>query len=132
MTNIIKLAAIAMLGMGLGLTVTGPVYAQPASTVGNAIMTADNKERVSKLIGAPVFNDQGEQFGMIDDVLVAASGGEPTAILSVGGFLGVGNKLVAVPLSHVRLEGARMTMTHASKPELANMNAYGYYHMSNG
>jgi hypothetical protein len=50
----------------------------------------------------------------IDDVLVSASGGEPVAVLSVGGFLGGGAKLIAVPLSYVRLQGAHMTMAHAT------------------
>jgi sporulation protein YlmC with PRC-barrel domain len=111
------------------LGVASPAFAQPAAS---AMVTSDNGLRTSKLIGARVFNQQGDDFGTIDDIVVSPKGGEPIAVLSVGGFLGIGSKLVAVPLGHVRLEGNRMTMAGGSKQELADMNAYNYYHMSNG
>ena len=53
--------------------------------------------RASKLIGSKVY--QGDtSIGQIEDVLVELDHATvPAVILSVGGFLGVGDKLVAVP-----------------------------------
>jgi sporulation protein YlmC with PRC-barrel domain len=53
--------------------------------------------RASKVIGSDVQNDAGTKIGTIDDLLIAKADFVPYAILSVGGFLGVGSKLVAVP-----------------------------------
>jgi len=54
--------------------------------------------RASKVIGSTVVNDQNETVGKIDDVIISGAGAkEPVAVLSVGGFLGMGSKLVAVP-----------------------------------
>jgi hypothetical protein len=52
--------------------------------------------RVSKVIGNSVLNDESETIGKIDDLLVTRDGNEPYAILSIGGFLGMGNHKVVV------------------------------------
>jgi hypothetical protein len=53
----------------------------------------------SKVIGSSVTNDANETIGKIDDLLVSPDGKEPFAVLSIGGFLGMGSHLVAVPMS---------------------------------
>ena len=46
--------------------------------------------RASKVIGSSVVNDANQKIGKIDDLLVTRDGKEPYAVLSVGGFLGMG------------------------------------------
>ena len=59
--------------------------------------------RASKLIGSKVYKGD-TAIGQIDDVLMALDQATVTAIiLSVGGFLGIGDKLVAVPLKQIRV-----------------------------
>ena len=54
--------------------------------------------RASELIGKDVKNPQGEQLGEIEDLVVHMTTGDVRyAILSLGGFLGVGDDLYAVP-----------------------------------
>ena len=53
--------------------------------------------RASKLVGATVVNSADESIGKIDDLVVNPQDKVTYAIVSVGGFLGVGSKLVAVP-----------------------------------
>ena len=53
--------------------------------------------RASKVIGSTVLNDANESIGTIDDLLVSPDGKATYAVLSVGGFLGMGSKLVVVP-----------------------------------
>jgi len=57
-------------------------------------------------------------------VLVKGASVEPTVILSVGDFVGGGAKLVALPLSHVNLDGAKPMMAGATKQMLASMPAF--------
>ncbi len=58
--------------------------------------------RASKVVGLNVYNDQNESIGSINDLLMDKSGGIKAAVISVGGFLGVGAHLVAVPYDKVK------------------------------
>jgi sporulation protein YlmC with PRC-barrel domain len=51
----------------------------------------------NKIVGTPVKNQQGEELGKIHDVVIDFHGRVPFAVLSHGGFWGIGEKLVAVP-----------------------------------
>ena len=53
--------------------------------------------RASKVVGSSVVNDTDDTIGKIDDLLVSSDGKQPFAVLSIGGFLGVGAHLVVVP-----------------------------------
>lgn len=56
--------------------------------------------RASELIGRDVQNRQGQDLGDVEDVLVNINSGEVEyAVLSFGGFLGMGDKLFAFPLT---------------------------------
>ena len=53
-----------------------------------------NKE----VIGRKIINPQGENLGKVEEIMIdAAPGRVAYAVLSFGGFLGVGDKLFAVP-----------------------------------
>jgi hypothetical protein len=58
--------------------------------------------RASKVIGSSVTNDANETIGKIDDLLVSSDGKDPFAVLSIGGFLGMGSHLVAVPYNSLK------------------------------
>lgn len=62
-----------------------------------ATVKLSHGQRASKLIGTAVENDQGEKIGSIDDLVLTQDDKLMVAIVSVGGFLGIGSKLVAVP-----------------------------------
>src|ERR1700722_17535248 len=53
--------------------------------------------RASKVVGSSVVNEANETIGTIDDLLVSTDGKQPYAVLSIGGFLGMGTHLVVVP-----------------------------------
>ena len=46
--------------------------------------------RSPKVVGSNVLNDANEIIGTIDDLLVSRAGKQPYAVLSIGGFLGMG------------------------------------------
>ena len=57
-----------------------------------------------KLIGDPVVSPRGEDLGKIEDLVIDPKTGRVDyAVLSFGGFLGVGDKLFAVPLEAMKM-----------------------------
>ena len=60
-------------------------------------------QRLEHLIGKRVIDSQGEKLGHIEDIVLdSSSDSVGYAVLSYGGFLGVGDKLFAVPWSEVQ------------------------------
>ncbi len=58
----------------------------------------------STLIGDAVVNRKGEDLGKIEDLMIDPEQGRVGyAVLSFGGFLGVGDKLFAVPMQALKL-----------------------------
>ena len=58
--------------------------------------------RTSKVVGLNVYNDNNESIGSINDLLTDKSGNIKAAVLGVGGFLGVGQHLIAVPFDKIK------------------------------
>jgi hypothetical protein len=106
-----------------------PVFAadltpQPVSRV-DVTALADGY-RVSKIIGAPVVNDNHDTIGKIDDLLVARQDRVLYAVLSVGGFLGVGSKLVAVPYQSLQISDKDLVLPGGSKDALKALPEFKY------
>lgn len=70
--------------------------------------------RASKMVGLSVYNDKNESVGSINDLLTDKSGNIKAAVIGVGGFLGVGEHLVAVPLDKVKFVTEPVAYTSAS------------------
>ena len=56
----------------------------------------------SKLIGLNVYNDQNEKIGDIKQLMVNKSGNVDLVVIGVGGFLGVGERDVAVKFAELK------------------------------
>jgi sporulation protein YlmC with PRC-barrel domain len=85
--------------------------------------------RMSKLIGTGVKNDKNEKIGSLDDVIADKDNKQLSfAVLQVGGFLGVGGRLVAVPYDKLVIEdnGGKITLPGASKDELKKLAEIHY------
>ncbi len=74
-------------------------------------MVSDVNPRVlssSSLMGDKVINSQGQDLGKIEDFMINLSSGcVEYAVLSFGGFLGMGDKLFAIPWKAMRLDTDR-------------------------
>jgi len=70
--------------------------------------------RTSKLLGLNVYNDSNESLGSINDLLTDKSGDIKAVVIGVGGFLGVGEHLVAVPLDKVKFVDEPIAYTGAA------------------
>jgi hypothetical protein len=82
--------------------------------------------RASKLIGSNVENGDKAKIGTVDDIIVSPSDQEPYAILSVGGFLGIGKRLVAIPFKDVHIADKRLRMDGATKDSLRALPEFHY------
>lgn len=57
----------------------------------------ERRHRASKMIGTNVRDQAGERVGSIEDIVLDRQGNVTYAVVSAGGFLGLGEKLFAVP-----------------------------------
>src|SRR5947209_6337030 len=83
----------------------------PASTTNSSFQ---GDWRTSKVVGLNVYNDNNESIGSINDLLTDKSGNIKAAVISVGGFLGVGAHLVAVPFEKLKFVNEPVAYTGAS------------------
>jgi hypothetical protein len=116
-------------GVALIAATAAPAFAadltpQPVGQV-NVTQLADGY-RSSKLVGAAVVNDEKQSIGKIDDLLVGRSDKVLYAVLSVGGFLGVGSKLVAVPYSSLQIGAKDVILPGGSKEQLKALPEFKY------
>jgi sporulation protein YlmC with PRC-barrel domain len=95
---------------------------------------AANPERrvlsASTLTGDAVKNPAGERLGDIKDIMIDTEGGRVAyAVLSFGGFLGVGDKLFAVPWGAMRLDQHdHAFVLNATKEQLENAPGFDKDH----
>ena len=90
------------------------------------VSTVASGYRASKIIGATIINDANEKIGSVDDFIVSRSDRVPYAIVSVGGFLGIGDKLVAVPMGSLQLSMDKTVLPGATKDMLKALPAFKY------
>jgi sporulation protein YlmC with PRC-barrel domain len=92
---------------GAGLLATAAFAQTPATSDGANAAPMSNSSlhgdwRTSKVVGLSVYNDNNESIGSINDLLTDKSGNIKAVVLGVGGFLGVGAHLVAVPYDKMK------------------------------
>jgi sporulation protein YlmC with PRC-barrel domain len=70
--------------------------------------------RASKMVGLNVYNDNNESLGSINDLLTDKSGNIKGVVVGVGGFLGVGEHLVAVAFDKIKFVNDPVAYTGAA------------------
>lgn len=124
----VLIATSALTVPALAQTAASPTAAQPATSMQKSGSTApdaaeakntaagmaepgqiryvtENRRdlwRASKLEGVDVYNDRDEKIGDISEVLVDRQGKVEAVVIAVGGFLGLGQRDVAVPFNQLR------------------------------
>ena len=82
--------------------------------------------RASKVIGSSVLNQANETIGKIDDLLVTRDGKEPYAVLSIGGFLGMGTHMVVVRYDSLKFADNKILLPGGTKDGLKMLPAFQY------
>src|ERR1019366_5444782 len=114
----------------LAASLSGPAFSQGApQTI--SLMKVDPASlamgyRTSKVVGSPVLNEANETVGTIDDLIITPNDNVPYAVLSVGGFLGVGTKYVVVRAGALEVNDKKMLLRGASKHSLKALPAFKY------
>jgi len=124
--SITLLASAAVFAAAL----SGPVFSQGTQQT-LSLMKVDPQSvatgyRTSKVVGSTVVNEANETVGTIDDLIVTANEKVPFAVLSVGGFLGMGTKYVVVPFSALQVQDKKMVLTGATKDSLKSLPEFKY------
>jgi len=129
--------AQSLVAAALAVALASPAYAQAQRAQPNTPATAAEASpstatpasgpemRMSKLIGANVVDPSGKALGEVKDVIVDTNTGRVHyAVLSFGGFLGIGDKLFAMPLSSVKVDGQGRLVVDATKESLASAPSF--------
>ena len=118
--------------MLLTIAIFLPSATQPAFSQNVVVIDVDVKEvakgyRASELAGADVQNGAGEEIGSIDDLIVDREK-VLFAILEIGGFLGIGGFLVAIPYNSLEIneDGSKIVLAQGSKEELQKLPEFKY------
>ena len=82
--------------------------------------------RSSKIVGASVVSEANEIVGTIDDLIITPNEKVPFAVLSVGGFLGMGSKYVVVPFNALKMKDKRILLSGATKDALKALPEFKY------
>jgi PRC-barrel domain len=127
MKKTMLLASAAMIGVGF-LTAHANAQGVPQTV---EIAKVDVQKvaagyRASRVIGSSVLNDANETIGKIDDLLVTRDGKEPYAVLSIGGFLGMGTHLVVVRYDSLKFADNKIVLPGGTKDGLKMLPAFQY------
>ena len=82
--------------------------------------------RSSKIVGSSVVNEANEAVGAVDDLIVTPNEKAPYAVLSVGGFLGMGTKYVVVPFGSLQMQDKKIVLPGATKDALKALPEFKY------
>jgi hypothetical protein len=90
------------------------------------VTTLATAYRSSKIVGAPIVNSSNDTIGTVDDLLVSPRDHALYAVISVGGFLGMGSKLIAVPFQNLQMSNTKFVLANATKDELKALPEFKY------
>ncbi len=127
MNKAMMLASAAVIGAALmssGALAQGT--AQTVELVKVDVQSLAAGYRASNVIGSSVLNDAGETIGKIDDLLVSSDGKQPFAVLSIGGFLGMGSHLVVVSYDALKFAENKVTLPGGTKEGLKMLPEFKY------
>jgi sporulation protein YlmC with PRC-barrel domain len=134
-------------------TVTPPASGSMGSQSGAATMGAASGEYLtqqsetqmsaSDYIGKAIYNGENNSIGDVNDIIIEQNGGIAAVVVGVGGFLGIGEKNVALPMSKVTMsrdaenKDVRLTTTETaealkSAPEFQTLDDQQAAARSNG
>jgi sporulation protein YlmC with PRC-barrel domain len=95
-------------------TATKPAPSTSAAATSTSSTSFQGDWRASKVVGLNVYNEQNEAVGAINDLLMDKSGSVKAAVISVGGFLGMGARLVALPYDEIKFSTEPVAYTGVS------------------
>src|SRR5437588_775984 len=99
---------------------TAPLAAQTGKFI---TQEKTDQWRASKLVGVNVYNQNNDKIGDIREVIVDKSGKADAVVIGVGGFLGTGQKDVAVSFADLKWSDQPVGDKNAKTPDNSNRSA---------
>lgn len=106
-------------GSAFAQTNSAPATNAPAATTSTSSAPSAEtmgKWRASKLMGVDIYGPNKEKVGDVTEVLFDSSGVAQSIVVGVGGFLGIGEKNVAIPFKDVKWSDKPMETAAAVNP----------------
>jgi hypothetical protein len=107
----------------IALTVPSVSRAQVAGSTLIGVSVAEAREVASgwsakrQILGQPVFDDKDERVESIDDIIIAPDKAVSCAIINAGGFIGLAEHDVAIPVSQLVVD-KKLVLAGATKKAL--------------
>jgi len=119
----------------VSLVVAAGAADSAAQTAGSTVVSVTKSElrqiatgwsAKKQILGKDVYNDAGEKIGDINDLIVTPNRSLSYAIVGVGGFLGMGEHDVAVPVSKFKQQMGKIVLPGATKEALKAAPKFEY------
>jgi sporulation protein YlmC with PRC-barrel domain len=111
------------------VTPAAPKAASPAVAAPQAARhIGTNEMRASKLTGSAVYDTADQKIGSIADLIVDRDGKVTDVVISVGGFLGTGDKHVAVKMADLKHGKDNRLALNTTRDALKQMASYDLNH----
>jgi PRC-barrel domain len=125
--RVTALSCIILLGSG------GSVDAQVAGSTRLGVAVAEMRvvaagwSAKKQILRQPVYNEQTQKVGIIDDLIVAPDTTVSFVIIGAGGFVGVGRHDVAIPVSQLKQQDdGKFILAGATKEAIKALPKFEY------
>ena len=123
-----------VLGVFTSLVIAAGAVDAVAQTAGSmiSVSTIELRELATgwsakkQILGKGVYNDAGDKVGDINDLIVTPDKAVSYAIVGVGGFLGVGEHEIAVPVGQLKQQEGKIVLSGATKDALKAAPKFEY------
>ena len=79
-----------------------------------------------QILGKTVYNSSGEKIGEIEDLIITPEKAVSYTIVGIGGFLGIAQHDVAIPVGQLKLDGDKLMLPGATKEGLKALPKFEY------
>lgn len=122
---------VVLIGV-MWVVAVGTISAQIAGSTTPGISVEELKtiargwSATKQILGKSVYNDKNDKVGDVDDLIIAPDSSVSYAIIGVGGFLGLGERQVAIPVNRLKHSEGRIVLPGATKDALLAMPSFQY------
>jgi sporulation protein YlmC with PRC-barrel domain len=123
---------IAMTAASVLLGASGASLGQVAGSTQLGVAAAEFREITAgwsakrQIMGQSVYNDKDERVGEVEDIIIAPNKAVSYAIIGAGGFLGIGNHDVAIPVNQFKVSEGKLVLAGATKEALKAIPEFEY------
>jgi sporulation protein YlmC with PRC-barrel domain len=115
--SVISSAVLAQTTTPVAPPTTPPAASQASPAIADpfySLQLTPANWRATELVGKPVYSRQDERIGEIDELILSNDGRIVAAVVGVGGFLGMGERKVAIAFPAMKMVRESSSVTKIS------------------